>query len=53
MRELIDRDPRTSREILNGIRGPENGTDKTYSCDPDYESVDPQLFWYLEADISE
>lgn len=42
-------DDRTMEEILNGRCGPGHGTDKVYSSDPDYASVDPELFKHLDA----
>lgn len=41
-------DDRSLEDILNGEQGPLPGTAKEYSCDPDYESVDSDLFRYLE-----
>ena len=45
--KLYKEDGRSIEEILNGEKGPEPGTEKQYSSDPDYYTIDPQLFQYL------
>jgi len=49
MRSLNENDDRTITEILCGLQGGNPPRERSYSSDPDYDSVDPEIFNYYNA----